>query len=181
MLCCRNEQAGQAVAAELQPTVKVRQGMCTMMNEQGSHLPAPRALTCLRQCTCCRARPTSPCPREPTTCAHPLILPCPGNPGTALQGKITVTKVDLADLASVQEAGRHLAATLPSLDLLVLNAGVSCPSRWEGPVVCLHGGWFACKGPRVLLALEQPLQAVGLERPPRPILTHAATHSNQRR
>lgn len=40
------------------------------------------------------------------------------------QGNITVTRLDLADLASVQEAGRHLAATLPSLDLLVLNAGV---------------------------------------------------------
>lgn len=41
------------------------------------------------------------------------------------QGNITVTRLDLADLASVQEAGRHLAATMPSLDLLVLNAGVS--------------------------------------------------------
>lgn len=35
--------------------------------------------------------------------------------------------LDLADLASVQTAGRHLADTLPSLDLLVLNAGVRCP------------------------------------------------------
>lgn len=32
--------------------------------------------------------------------------------------------LDLADLASVQEAGRQLAASLPRLDLLVLNAGV---------------------------------------------------------
>ncbi|PRW56818.1 short-chain dehydrogenase reductase SDR [Chlorella sorokiniana] len=60
VLCCRNKKAGQAVAAELQPTVK---------------------------------------------------------------GKISVQRLDLADLSSIKAAGDALAS-LPSLDLLVLNAGV---------------------------------------------------------
>ena len=50
--------------------------------------------------------------------------PCPVGIPPCLQGKISVAWLDLADLASVQAAGRQLAASLPRLDLLVLNAGV---------------------------------------------------------
>ena len=44
------------------------------------------------------------------------------------QGKIRVKQLDLADLASVKAMGAELAASLPRLDLLILNAGVmACP------------------------------------------------------
>lgn len=159
VLCCRNEKSGQAVAAELQPTVKVRQGMRTMMPKWQPHA-CTTYTDFLRQCACCSARPTLPMPMRtdhlctPTHTALPMAPLAPPVQGEIrhqmdlagleshtlslaplappVQGKISVTRLDLADLVSVQEAGRHLAATLPSLDLLVLNAGVSCPSRWQG-------------------------------------------------
>ncbi len=64
-----------------------------------------------------------------------------------LQGKISVKQLDLADLSSVKALGADLAASLPRLDLLVLNAGVmACPKsatkdglemqvRWSGEKV----------------------------------------------
>ncbi|PSC68474.1 WW domain-containing oxidoreductase [Micractinium conductrix] len=45
-----------------------------------------------------------------------------------VKGKIRVKQLDLADLASVKAMGAELAASLPRLDLLILNAGVmACP------------------------------------------------------
>ena len=47
----------------------------------------------------------------------------------ALQGKITVATLDLADLSSIKAlAASPALAALPRLDLLILNAGVmACP------------------------------------------------------
>ena len=45
-----------------------------------------------------------------------------------MQGKITVKQLDLASLASVKALADDLAACLPRLDTLMLNAGVmACP------------------------------------------------------
>lgn len=69
VLCCRNVEAGQRVAAELQPEAV---------------------------------------------------------------GKITVQCLDLCDLSSVHAAATQLAAQLPRLDMLVLNAGVMAPRAVDG-------------------------------------------------
>ena len=45
-----------------------------------------------------------------------------------VQGKISVRQLDLASLASVKALADDLAASLPRLDTLLLNAGVmACP------------------------------------------------------
>ncbi|KAI3428336.1 hypothetical protein D9Q98_006716 [Chlorella vulgaris] len=69
VLCCRNVEAGQRVAAELQPEAV---------------------------------------------------------------GKVTVQCLDLCDLSSVRAAATQLAAQLPRLDMLVLNAGVMAPRAVDG-------------------------------------------------
>ena len=90
VLLCRNLEAGQRAAEEVQPGVKVRMSLL-----------APAAGPLLAR------HPPTPRPAQP----------CP-------QGKLLVRQCDLADLASIKACAAGLTAELPTIDLLILNAGV---------------------------------------------------------
>ena len=51
-------------------------------------------------------------------------------PAFCVQGQVEVAQLDLADLGSVRQLAKHLAAK-PSVDVLVLNAGImACPKTY---------------------------------------------------
>lgn len=80
--------------------------------------------------------------------AAPWVAPLPHRPSAQqlAQGRISVQQLDLADLCSVKAAADALAAALPRLDLLLLNAGVmACPAgRTKDGFEMQVGGWVAC-------------------------------------
>lgn len=106
VLCSRSLQAGQKVAEELQPAVKVHRHTARLLPRL--HFPPPA----------CLAAPLGQGPPLLGTDHLPAYF-------QYVQGRVVAKQLDLADLRSVKALADDLAASLARLDLLVLNAGAA--------------------------------------------------------
>lgn len=104
VLCSRSLEAGRAAAEQLQPHAKV------WLDDRQVRTRSLRGL----------ATPAPLC----TLATQPSNDTAPPLPSHPVQGRISVSQLDLADVRSIRDLAAQLAASLPSLDLLILNGGV---------------------------------------------------------